>query len=281
MGFRWDWMHPRISVPYLPTLGPLHPDVMSPELLEDVFAVAGTGGFLPHDKDRRWSDRKDEWVVVDDIVQDRERTLIPTITGRGILRLHLYGARGHLLEAREAAAKLATVHAAEKARVVWFQEGPDTSASCNRVQLRTFDRHAPAVDGIEILSDVPTQVAETFEDFSAKLAGEGFAFLNSRLDTVGPVMVAVRNSQVSGAIGPMETMPDPIGQTRLLPQYFGVLPECRGLGLGRRLWRAAMHWGREHGADYQLLQTTVGGASDRLCQSEGLIDLGFVCASGA
>jgi hypothetical protein len=34
--------------------------------------------------------------------------------------------------------------------------------------------------------------------------------------------------------------------------------------------------GRRRGADYQLLQTEIGGASDRLCQGEGLISLGFV-----
>ncbi|MFF2077399.1 GNAT family N-acetyltransferase [Kitasatospora sp. NPDC058162] len=281
MGFHWDWMRPRMSVPYLPTLGPLRSEALSPELMEDVFAVAGTGEFLPHDKDRRWSDRKGEWVVVDDIIQDRERTLIPTLTDRGVLRVHLYGSRGHLFEAQEAAAKLAAVHGAGKARVVWFQEGPDASAACTRVQLRSFDRPAPAVDGIGVLSEAAAGVAGTFDDFSANLADEGFTFLNSRLDTVGPVLVAVRNGRVAGAIGPMETMPDPIGQVRLLPQYFGVLPECRGLGLGRRLWRAAMHWGQEHGADYQLLQTTVGGPSDRLCRSEGLLDLGFVCVLDA
>lgn len=33
--------------------------------------------------------------------------------------------------------------------------------------------------------------------------------------------------------------------------------------------------GQANGAAYQLLQTEVGGASDRLCQSEGLTSLGF------
>ncbi|MET8539057.1 GNAT family N-acetyltransferase [Kitasatospora sp. NPDC004799] len=281
MGFRWDWMHPHISVPYLPTLGPLHPEVMGPELLNDVFAVADTGEFLPHDKDRRWSDRKEERVLVEEIIQDHERTLIPTITGRRILRLHLYGASEHLPEARETASGLAARHRAAKARVVWFQRTPNGTAASTRIQLRAFDSPAPAVDGVEALSGTPAEVAGTFGAFAEKLAGEGFAFLNSRLDTVGPVLVVVRDGRVAGAIGPMETMADPIGRVRLLPQYFGVLPDYRGLGLGRWLWRAAMHWGREHGADYQLLQTTVGGASDHLCRSEGLTDLGIVCTSDA
>ncbi|MGW6521347.1 GNAT family N-acetyltransferase [Streptomyces sp. NPDC054962] len=53
-------------------------------------------------------------------------------------------------------------------------------------------------------------------------------------------------------------------------------PAHRGLGYGRALWRAAMHWGYRHGAAYQLLQTEVGGASDRLCAGEGLTSLGIV-----
>ncbi|MFE4601114.1 GNAT family N-acetyltransferase [Kitasatospora indigofera] len=36
-------------------------------------------------------------------------------------------------------------------------------------------------------------------------------------------------------------MPDPAGRTRLLPQYFGVLPDHRGHGHGWALWQAAMH----------------------------------------
>jgi len=50
----------------------------------------------------------------------------------------------------------------------------------------------------------------------------------------------------------METTPDNSGITRLLPQYFGVLPEHRGLG--RSLWRAAMHWGQQHQAREYVTQ---------------------------
>ena len=62
-----------------------------------------------------------------------------------------------------------------------------------------------------------------------------------------------------------------------LSSFLDVLREYRGFGLGRLLWRAAMRWGQQHQADYQLLQTQVSGASDRLCRSEGLTHLGLVC----
>jgi GNAT superfamily N-acetyltransferase len=248
-------------------------------LLADVLAVAGTGRFLPHDKEQRWSRTKDEYILVGDVYQDEQHTMIPTLNGRGMLRVHCYGPPGHRPRAVELAAKLTAAYKAEGAHAVWFDRVPDPVAASTRVQLRTFGWPAPAVEGIEPLSAHPAAVRTSFAEFAEKLASEGFAFLHSRIEHVGPILVAVRDERVVGAIGPMETMPDPIGRVRLLPQYFGVLPEYRGLGLGRLLWRAAMHWGADNGADYQLLQTSAGGASDRLCQSEGLADFGFVCTT--
>jgi hypothetical protein len=71
-------------------------------------------------------------------------------------------------------------------------------------------------------------------------------------------------------------MPDPAGASRLLPQYFGVLPEARRRDHGRALWRTAMHWGACNGAAYQLLQTEIGSRSERLYRSEGLSTLGLI-----
>ncbi|SED64855.1 Acetyltransferase (GNAT) family protein [Streptomyces sp. 3213] len=109
------------------------------------------------------------------------------------------------------------------------------------------------------------------------MAPDGFAFLYEQMQagSVGPILIAVLDGKVASAIGPMEIRPDAIGTPQLMPQYFGVLQEHRGKGLGRLLWHAAMHWGQNHGAAYQLLQTEVGGPSDRLCRSEGLASLGF------
>ena len=174
-----------------------------------------------------------------------------------------------------------------RGRLVWFLppgSDPDPVAACTRIQMRTFGPGHPAAPepGPVPLDEVTGPVRATFSVFAGKLAAEGFAFLDARIrehDGVGPVLTCVRDTRIAGAIGPMEIMPDSQGAARLLPQYFGVLPGYRGLGLGRGLWRAAMLWGQQYQAAYQLLQTEVGVASDALCRSEGLKDLGLVCMS--
>lgn len=46
---------------------------------------------------------------------------------------------------------------------------------------------------------------------------------------------------------------------------------------GRALWRAAMTWGAENGAEYKVLQAASGSAAESLYLSEDLSTLGFVC----
>ena len=179
--------------------------------------------------------------------------------------------------------------ARHRGRLTWFLppgSNPDPVAACTRTQMRTFspaqpDTKAEAPAETVALDEVPERVRGTFGAFAEKLAADGFAFLDARIRDggTGPVLTVQRDGAVVGAIGPMEIMPDSRGTAQLLPQYFGVLPEYRGYGLGRSLGRAAMHWGQRHQAAYQLLQTQVGGASDRLCQSEGLTDLGLACTT--
>jgi GNAT superfamily N-acetyltransferase len=291
MGLRWDWLHPLITAPYVPTLGPVHSEAIGPGLFADVVGIAGTGRFLPHDKDRRWAGRKDEQVLAGAITQESGLVLVPALSSRRhTVKIHIYSEhpRGALSRAAELGRRLCGEHAAGQGRLVWFLppgSDPDPVAACTRIQMRTFGpgHPAPAPEpDLVPLDEVTGPERATFSEFAQKLATEGFAFLDARIrehDSVGPVLTCVRDTRIVGAIGPMEIMPDSSGTARLLPQYFGVLPEYRGLGLGRSLWRAAMRWGQRHRAAYQLLQTEAGGASDRLCQSEGLADLGLVCTS--
>ncbi|MFE3410514.1 GNAT family N-acetyltransferase [Streptomyces mirabilis] len=72
------------------------------------------------------------------------------------------------------------------------------------------------------------------------MAADGFAFLYEQMQAgnVGLVLTVLHGGRMADAIGPMETMPDANGMVRLLPQYFGVLPQHRGRGYGQALWRA-------------------------------------------
>ncbi|MDX2643448.1 GNAT family N-acetyltransferase [Streptomyces sp. PA03-1a] len=280
-------MRPVLTVPYVPTLGPVHPSVLTEDLFADVLRAAEQQRrFLRYDKDVRWSDVKDETVLAEDIAHRPGETLVPTLVrrGKGTVKVHVYGVEPDSpMVAGELAAQLCARHDAAKARVVAFL-GPE-HAGCDgagtRVQLKDFtSMPSPEPEPGTVLpfDDCPGPVRAGFTAFAAQMAADGFAFLHRQMlaGAVGPVLFAVHEGRVAGAIGPMEIRPDAVGARQLMPQYFGVLPEHRGRGYGRALWRAAMHWGQEHGAGYQLLQTEVGGASDRLCRSEGLTSLGIV-----
>jgi GNAT superfamily N-acetyltransferase len=133
--------------------------------------------------------------------------------------------------------------------------------------MRTFGSDQPfPVPGVLPLDERTGAVRASFSVFAEKLTAEGFAFLARIREHggTGPVLTCEQDGHVVGAIGPMEIMSDSQDAARLRPQYFGVLPEYRGLGLGRSLWQAAVHWGQQHDAAYQLLQTAVDVASDPL-----------------
>ncbi|MFJ4702516.1 GNAT family N-acetyltransferase [Streptomyces sp. NPDC088768] len=283
MVFRWDWLRPALAAPVVPTLGPVHPQALSVDLFEATLLVAADRSFLPYDKDRRWGGEKQEIVLIDDVVHHPDHTLIPTLLtrGRGAVKVFAYGHRSDVLDqAAELAAKLAAVHGAAAARVV-RPLAPNTPHPRGvRIQLQDFmaRRCPPSVGPVGRLEDWPLPVRGTFTTFAQTMAADGFAFLDRQMKAkeCGPVLVAVLEGRVVGAIGPMKICPDPTGMAQLMPQYFAVNPDARGRGLGRHLWRAAMCWGQTRGAAYQLLQTEVGGGSDHLCRTEGLTTLGFI-----
>ena len=91
MGIRWDWLQPLITAPYVPTLGPVHPEAVTADLFADVIQVAGTGRFLPHDKDRRWASHKEEQVLPGPITQEPGLMLVPTLSTRrrSCVKIHI------------------------------------------------------------------------------------------------------------------------------------------------------------------------------------------------
>jgi GNAT superfamily N-acetyltransferase len=269
-----------MTVPYVPTLGPVQPGALSAELFDAVVDVAHTSRFLPYDKDGRWSSTKDERVLVEEIIHRPGRTVIPTLStrGHGLVKIHHYGAgTPNLDEAAEWARKwCATYGARAGGRLIWCQDTPDGART--RVMLKTFrDQDQRPQGGVMELRNCA--VTETFPAFAKQLAGDGFAFLHQRMKAGiddGPILVTVEDSRVIGAVGPLSTLIDASGTRTQPPQYFAVHPDYRRRGHGRVLWRAAMAWGRENGARYKVLQASLGSASEHLYMSEELSTLGFL-----
>jgi len=282
MRFRWDWLAPVMHAPYVPTLGPVGPvgpGALSVELFNDVLDVAGTGRFLSYDKDRRWSDRKDEQVIVEEISHLPEMTVIPTLStrGDGLVKIHYYGkGRPDLTELHEYGAKLCALYGAGRHRIIWCEQ--TSEGASGRLMLKTFsDRDVDAQDVVMQLSDCP--YADTFPAFTQEIGPEGFMFLYQRMQAGsddGPVLVTVEDNRIVGAVGPLGILHDRDGVRVQPPQYFAVHPTYRGRGHGRALWRASMAWGQTNGATYKVLQAATGSPAESLYLSEGLQTLGFV-----
>ncbi|MGW5715152.1 GNAT family N-acetyltransferase [Amycolatopsis sp. NPDC003865] len=291
MRFRPRWLRRVLEVPVVPTLGPVHPDTLRPEIFDEIVAAARTGEMLPFDKERRWSSTKSETVLVDEIIHRPDVTIIPTLNhrGTGMIKTHVYSAIELETPAlRAATRRWCTAYGAATGRVIWFTpEPPQTDTTIGtRVLLKTFaQENIPDAAGpIQELDDCPSSTQNTFAKLAQQTPEAGLAFLcrrwrAGRVD--GPILTAVDDGIIRGAIGPLAVLPDRNGAAVLLPQYFVVDPEHRGRGHGRALWRAAMAWGARHGAQYQLLQAATGGASESLFCSEGLTTLGFTCAVAA
>ncbi|MBV9031287.1 MAG: GNAT family N-acetyltransferase [Pseudonocardiales bacterium] len=165
-------------------------------------------------------------------------------------------------------------------RVIWFQDTPESART--RLLLKTF-RNQDKRHHDEVMQLSDCAVADTFSTFVEQLQEDGFAFLYQRLKTGlsdGPILVRVEDRGIVGAVGPMGTLLDVTGTRMQPPQYFAVHPHYRRRGHGRALWRAAMAWGAENGAEYKVLQAASGSAAESLYPSEILSTLGFVCGRG-
>ncbi|MEU4095932.1 GNAT family N-acetyltransferase [Streptomyces sp. NPDC026673] len=136
--------------------------------------------------------------------------------------------------------------------------------------------HEPDPGSVVPVDDCPGPVRTGFAALAAQRAAGGIALLHRQTlaGAVGTVLAVVHEDRVAGVIDPVEIRLDAMGTRELMPQYFGVLPEHRGCGNGRALWRAAMYWGREKNSGYQLLQTKYVGP----VLPDGPVPRGIVCS---
>lgn len=281
MRFRGEWLNNVVRVPYVPTLGAVHPAAIGTDLFGDILSVAGTGRFLPYDKDARWLPAKDEQVITAEIIHRPDLTVIPALSTRGksTLRIYHYGLVPPGIEqAADWAAKWCATYGAGAARVIWTQNHPDGART--RVMLKTYGSRDRKPRDPRVTTLDACDVPGTFPAFAAGLASEGFAFLHERIQAgtvTGPILVSVDERRIVGAVGPLSVMADAGGRKAVPSQYFAVHPGYRRRGHGRALWQGAMAWGVANNAACKVLQARVGAPAERFYICEGLATLGYVC----
>ena len=249
MSFRWDWLRPVLTAPYVPTLGPVQPGALSAELFNAIVDIADTDRFLSYDKDRRWSSKKDERVIVEAIVHRPGLTVIPTFArGRGLVKFHHYGGnppqRSELIQwMREQRA----IIGAATGQVVWFQENPEGART--RLLLKTFRDQDKRHCG-EAIQLADCAVAGTFPAFAEQLGEDGFAFIHQRIRaglSDGPILVRVEGQRIVGAIGPMGTLLDATGREYSYRNTSRCIPATDAGAMAERCggqqWRGARRTG--------------------------------------
>lgn len=233
------------DVHFLPVIGPVwvQPGRSLLPVLLDLLQTPETD-FLAYDKNGRWA--KAPWQSIDKsaITTSPSGVIIPVQHPKKSLTLHVASLN----------AELSLVDQAEQRAALALHSGLATSVQI----IAPFNLHRPARIRLVFMCKYPiaspmyqdhharvfrySALPEATKRSLAQLAQHdsmtGFGFLCERLSEgapLGDVFCTVRDGQISGAIGPLETKQDAWGHFTLLPSYFGVRPDCRRRGDGTSL----------------------------------------------
>lgn len=256
----------RITFPYLPLLGPIHPQEISQQLICNIFNSSETDTVLPHDKQIRWGRRPNERIVSHNIV-DKSVTIQTESNSKNFL--YIYGPYSGSMES-----SISTIITfSKKARTLQLLE------RCSVIYIDTYNEDiinaSPYIYAYQLNSDEQNEIA----NLGDKDSMSGFRYLldNGRLqDTNSPTIVIKQDGIISGAIGPHTILNDSLGVKRLLPCYFGVSQTARRQGIGKRLWNQSRYWASSHGAEYALLQADYDSPAAYFYEAVGLKKIGYV-----
>ena len=257
MSFSVELLQEHMAVPFVPTLGVVHP-LARRAAIEGVLSSASSDIFLPYDKDRRWFDKKAENVLPELIKQSESATIIPTINNSSKL-VKVY----HYSRLHETWGELSRQHqsllphfAGHAIQTICFSDVKDAACQAATVfiaekEIITAATHRNVVE----LKDLPRVVAQTLPRLAeGDIENSGFPFLWEQFaqDKLrAPVLVTVDGNEITGAVGPLEIMVDAIGKVTRYPVFFGVSINARRKGSGSELWKAAISWAHSHDVEYR------------------------------
>ncbi len=257
-----------IQVPYLPILGPVHPEEISDTLLEQLYASSIQNLVLPYDKSQRWYKEPIERIYKDGIIRNKDGVTIRTTTPRGD-RWYIYGNHHTSAEMKGMIIRFSPVPRAtidgELCTVIFMDTYKEVNSVKNTQILHAHEVTQSQVQQIKAMGDHASQ--------------QGFTMLvdTGRVTSRDePTLVYLKDKKVAGAIGPLSILRDSRGILRVLPCYFGVDMTKERQGIGSLLWQAVRQWGVEHNAQYKVLQAEQGSPAEHFYRSQKMQCLGYV-----
>lgn len=262
-----------VSVPYFPVVGLIHPSCVKVDLLQVVSKSLKTGQRPGFDKSNRWSKNHPERLKNDYTTQTNNATVVYTKTKES---LHAYIYTKQDTDSTKLIKKAQELGAQ---KIFTFAGVPDEMRThVSHAFLGDVQANSGKFNNIRPINGGPSDLdALAGLDNGQELAG--FAFLAAQIrqrSNLGPTLAYFSENKLAGAIGPLDIIQDMQGQNCLLPPYFGVLEKARGMGIGLKLWQAAMSYAAQQGAEYILVQAEDGAASVRFYERTGLKRLGLV-----
>lgn len=268
----FDLAIPYICAPYLPLLGPVNSNEITPELLKGIYEASIKNEVLSYDKNIRWSNHPSERIVEGGIEIVENVLVIRTATNTAS-RIYAYRSLSPKFLKLYPGYELITVSASRPA------EGTLRSATIFIDELdNNVTTRQPILYAHE-LSDEEADVLASLGDHDSMSGFRHLIEIGAAKDSDHPIIIARRSGKIVGAIGPHQILADSKGAKRLLPCYFGVNSSARRQGVGKELWMASRQWAVNHDAKYNVLQAELGSDAEHFYISMGLKKLGYTTTS--
>jgi len=160
----------------------------------------------------------------------------------------------------------------------YFQEPKiETKLTCHNIYLKMIterDSLAKFPKGIDYYGNLIPEAQQRFSSLGQESDLGGFSFLwkefIAKNKPLSPIICAVEQGEIIGAIGPLDISKDAWGTLWLLPPYFGIKKKARREGYGSKLWQAAMNFAHQRGAQYTLVQSRADSPAARFYEKQGL-----------
>lgn len=127
---------------------------------------------------------------------------------------------------------------------------------------------------IKFFETLSGKIKKTFSKLGQVDDTAGFVFLwNEYLKKekkIRPIICALKDNRIVGAIGPLTICIDYFGNKFLQPPFFGVLKAYKRSGFGKKLWLSASDYAAQNGAKYTLVQNTPNSPAGKFYENQGL-----------